>query len=79
MKKEQEQRNDPSIQNAKSSTSRTVSPCPHCHGTIYPPEENWSGPNAAKRPKWFKQDHPAPADNQNEGQEEGYLTQPGPL
>ena len=30
MKKEQEQRNDPSIQNKKPSTSRSFGPCLHC-------------------------------------------------
>ena len=39
MKKEQEQRNDPSIQNTKSSTSKSFAPCPHCQRTNHPPEK----------------------------------------
>ena len=50
MKKEQEQRNDPSIQNTKPSTSKSFAPCPHCQWTNHPPEKRWSGPNAANRP-----------------------------
>ena len=37
MKKEQEQRNDPSIPNTKSSTSKSLAPCPHCQWTNNPP------------------------------------------
>ena len=55
MRKEQEQRNDPSNQNIKPSTSKSFSPCPHCQRTNHPPEKCWSGPNAANRPKRFKQ------------------------
>ena len=77
MKKEQEQRNDPSIQNTKPSTSKSFAPCPPCQRTNHPPEKCWSGPNAAKRPKRFKQDHPA--DNRNVGQKQGNLIHPGPL
>ena len=67
MKKEQEQRNHPSISNTKSSTSKSLAPCPHCQRTNHPPENCWIGPNAAKRLKLFKYDHPS--DNRNEGQE----------
>ena len=77
MKKEQEQRNDPSLQNTKPSTSTLFAPCPRCQRTIHPPEKRWSCPNAAKRPKRLKQDHPA--DNRNEGQEQGNLTRSGPI
>ena len=76
MKTEEEQRNDPSIQNTESSTSKSLAPCPHCQRANNPPEKCWSGPNAANRPKRFKQDHPA--DNRNDGPERGNLTHPGP-
>ena len=56
MKKEQEQRNDPSIQNTKPSTSKPFAPCPHCQRTNHPPENRWSDSNGAKRPKRFNQD-----------------------
>ena len=76
MRKEQEQRSGPSIQNTKSSTSETFAPCPLCQRTNHPPEKCWSGPNAANRPKRFKQEYPA--DNRNEGQEQENLTLSGP-
>ena len=76
MRKEQEQRNDPSNQNIKPSTSKSNAPCPHCQRTNHPPEQCWSGPNAAKRPKRFKQEYPA--DNRNDGQNQGNLTHSGP-
>ena len=76
MKKEQEQRNDPSIQNTKPSTSKSFAPCLHCQRTTHPLEKCWTGVDAAIRPKRFKQDHPA--DNPNHGQQEGNLTHPGP-
>ena len=44
MRKEQEQRNDPSIQNAKPSTSKSFAPCSHCQRTNHPPEKCWSDP-----------------------------------
>ena len=76
MRKEQEQRNDPPNQNIKPSTSKSFAPCPHCQRTNHPPEKCWSGPNAANRPKRFKQEyHP---ENRNEGQEQGNLTHSGP-
>ena len=76
MRKEQEQRNDSSNQNIKPSTSKSFPPCPHCQRTNHPPERCWSGPNAANRPKRFKQEyHP---ENRNDGQEQGNLTHPGP-
>ena len=59
MRKEQEQRNDPSFQNTKPSISESFAPCPHSQRTNHPPEKGWSGPNAANRPKRFKQDYPA--------------------
>ena len=75
MRKEQEQKNDPSNQNIKPSTSKSFLPCPHCQRTNHPPEKCWSGPNAANRPKRFKQEyHP---ENRNEGQEQGNLTHSG--
>ena len=76
MKKEQEQRNDPSLQNTKPSTCKSFSPWPRCQQTNHPPENFWNGPNATNRPKQFKQDHPA--DNRNDGKEQGNLTYPGP-
>ena len=72
MRKEQEQRNDPSDQNMKPSTSKSFAPCPHCQRTNHPPEKYWSGPNAANRPKRFKQEYPT--DNRNDGQKHGNLT-----
>ena len=76
MRKEQEQRNDPSNQNIKPSTSKSFPPCPHCQRTNHPPEKCWSGPNAANRPKWFKQEYNP--ENRNDGQEQGNLTHSGP-
>ena len=76
MRKEQEQRNDPLIQNTKPSTSKSFAPSPHCQRTNHPPEKCWSGPNAANTPKRFKQEHSA--DNRNDGQEQGNLTHVGP-
>ena len=76
MRKEQEQRNDPSNQKIKPSTSKSYAPCPHCQRTNHPPEQCWSGPNAANRPKRFKQEYPA--DNRNDGQNQGNLTHSGP-
>ena len=75
IKKDQEQRNDPSVQNTKPPTCRSIAPCPHCQRTKHPPEKCWSGPDAANRPKRFKQDYPA--DNRNDGQEQGNLTHAG--
>ena len=75
-RKEQDQRNDPSTQMMKPSTSKSYSPCPHCQRTNHPPEQCWSGPNAANRPKRFKQEYPA--DNRNDGQNQGNLTHSGP-
>ena len=75
MRKEQEQRNDPSNQNIKPSTSKSFAPCPHCQ-TNHPPEKCWSCPNAANRPKRFKQEYPA--DNRNDEQEHGNLTHSRP-
>ena len=76
MRKEQEQRNDPSTQKMKPSTSKSYTPCPHCQRTNHPPEQCWSGPNAVNRPKRFKQEYPA--DNRNDGQSQGNLTHSGP-
>ena len=76
LRKEQEQKSDPLIQNTKLSTSKLFALCPHCQRTNHSPEKCWIGPNAANRPKRFKQDHPA--DNRNDEQEEGNLTYPGP-
>ena len=77
MKTEQEQRIDPSIQNPKLLTSRLFEPYPQCQQANHPPEKCWSGPNAASNPKPFKQDDPA--DNRNEGREQGNLTHSGPI
>ena len=76
MRKEQERGNDPSTQKIKPSTSKTYAPSPHCQRTNHPPEQCWSGPNAANRPKRFKQVYPE--DNQNDGQNHGNLTYSGP-
>ena len=76
MRKEQERGNDPSTQKMKPSTSKTYAPCPHCQRTNHPPEQCWSGPNAANRHKRFKQAYPE--DNQNDGQNHGNLTYSGP-
>ena len=75
MRKEQEQRNDPSNQNIKPSTSNSFSPCPHCQRTNHPPEKCWSGPNAANRTKRFKQEYHS--QNRKDGQEQGNLTHSG--
>ena len=76
MRKEQEQRNDHPNQNIKPSTSKSFPPGPHCQRTNHPPEKCWSGPNAANRPKRFKQEyHP---EIRNDGHEQGNLTQSGP-
>ena len=77
MRKEQDQRIDPSIQNTKPSTSKSFASCPHCQRATHIPEKCGSGPNAANRLKRFKQKHPA--DNQNDGQEQGNLTHSGLL
>ena len=75
MRKEQEQ-NDPPNQNIKPSTSKSFPPCPHCQRTNHPPEKCWSGPNAAIKPKRFKQEyHP---ENQKDGRKQGNLTHSGP-
>ena len=76
MRKEQEQRNDPSTQKMKPSTSKSYAPCPHCQRTNHPPEQCWSGPNTANRPKRFKQTYQE--DNRNDGQDQANLTHPGP-
>ena len=76
IRKEQKQRNDPSTQKMKPSTSKSFAPCPHCQRTNHPPEQCWSGPNAAYRPKRFKQTYPE--DNRNDGQDQGNLTHSGP-
>ena len=76
IRKEQEQRNDPSSQKMKPSTSKSYAPCPHCQRTNHPPEQCWSGPNAANRPKRFKQAYPE--DNRNDGQDQGNITPSGP-
>ena len=75
MKKEQEQRNDPSIQNTKPLTSESFAHCPHCQRKNHPREKCWSGPNATNRPKQFKQDHLT--HNRSDGQEQGNFTHPG--
>ena len=76
IRKEQEQRNDPSTQKIKPSTSKSYAPCPHCQRTNHPPEQCWSGPNAANRPKRFEQEYSE--NNRNDGQELGNLTHSGP-
>ena len=77
IREEQKQGNDPFIQNMKPSTSKSFAPCPHCQRTNHPPEKCWSGPNAANRPKRFKQEYPV--DNRNDGKDQGNLTHSGPL
>ena len=76
IRKEQAQRNDPLTQKMKPSTSQSHAPCPHCQRTNHPPEQCWNGPNAANRPKRFKQTYQE--DNRNDGQEQGNLTYSGP-
>ena len=44
MKKEQEKRNDPSLQITKPSTSKSFAPVSHCRRTNHLPEKRWSGP-----------------------------------
>ena len=66
-RKKPEQRNNPSIQNRKLSTSKSFSPCPRCQRTNHPPDKCWSGPIAANRPKRLKQEYPA--DSRNDVQE----------
>ena len=73
---EQEQRNDYSTQKMKPSTFKSYTPCANCQRTNPPPEQCCSGPNAANRPKRFKQEYPD--DDRNDGQEQGKLTHPGP-
>ena len=75
MRKEQEQRNGPSTQKMKPSTSKPFPPCAHCQRTNHPPEKCWSGPNAANRPNRFKQEYHL--ENRNDGQEQGNLTHSG--
>ena len=75
MRKEQEQRNDPSIQKTKPSTTISFAPCPHCQRTNDPPEKCWSGLNAANRTKRLKQEYPA--DKRIDGQDQGNLTHSG--
>ena len=75
IRKEQEQRNNPSTQKMKPSTSKSYAPCPHCQRTNHSPEQCWSGPNATKRPKRLKQTYPE--DNRNDGQDQGNLTHSG--
>ena len=55
LRKEQKQRKDPSTQKMKASTSKSYAPCAHCQRTNIPRQKCWSGPNAANRPKRFKQ------------------------
>ena len=76
MRKEQERGNDPSTQKMKPSASKTYTPCPHCQRTNHPPEQCWNGPNAANRPKRFKQAYPE--DNRNDGQNQGNMIHSGP-
>ena len=76
MRKDQEQKNDPSTQKMKPSTPKPYTPCPHCQRTNHPPEQCWSGPNAADRPKRFKREYPE--NNRNDGQDQGNLTHSGP-
>ena len=75
IRKEQEQRNNPSTQKMKPSTSKSYAPYPHCQRTNHPPEQCWSGPNAANRPKRLKQTYPEA--NRNDGQDQGNLTHSG--
>ena len=76
IRKEHEQRNNPSAKKLKPSTSKSYAPCPHCQRTNHAPEKCWSGPNAANRPKRLKQTYPE--DNRNDGQNQGNLTHSGP-
>ena len=76
MKKEKEQRKNPSTQNTKPPTSKSFAPCLHCQRTNHPPEKCWSGPSAANRPKHLEKEYPT--NNRNDGQEQGKLTHAGP-
>ena len=55
--------------------SKSFATCPHCQRTNHPPENCWSGPNAANRPKRFKQEYPV--DSRDDGQEQENLTHAG--
>ena len=61
----------------KPSTSKSFALCPNCQRTNHPPEKCCSGPNAANRPKGFKQEYPV--DNRNDGPDQGNLTHSGHL
>ena len=76
MRKEQEQRSDPPNQNIKSSTSNSIPFCAHCQRTNHPLEKCCSSPNAANRPKRFKQEYNP--EKRNDGQKQGNLTHSGP-
>ena len=76
MKKEQEQKNDPSFPNTNPPTSKTFALCPHCQQTNLPPVKCWSAPNAANRPKRFKKDQIP--ENAKEWPEQGNSTHSGP-
>ena len=76
MRKEQEQRNDPSIQNTKPSLSKSYAHCLRCQRTNHPPEKCWSGPISTNRPKRFKQEYSA--DNRKNGQDQGNLNHSEP-
>ena len=77
IRKEQEQRNEPSAQKMKPSTSKSYAPCPHCQRTNHPPEQCWNGPNAANRPKRFKQAYQED-NHRNDEQDQGNSTHSGP-
>ena len=67
IKKQQEQRIEPLVQNVRPSTFVTFAPSPHCHRRNIPPANCWNGPNAADRTKDFKQK--PPPDITQEGQD----------
>ena len=71
MRKGQEQRNDPSIQNMKPSNLNHL----HHARANHPPEKSWSGLSALNRPKRFKEEYPL--DNRNDEQKQGNLTHSG--
>ena len=75
MRKEQEQRIDPSNQSMTPSTFKSFASCRHSQRTNHPPEKCLKGRNAANRPKRFKQEYSV--DKRNDGQDQGNLTHPG--
>ena len=72
MKKGQEQKNVPSINNHGTSDIWIICTLSSLPRTNRLPEKRWSGPNGANRHKQFLENNSA--DNRIEGQEQGNLT-----